>query len=636
MASISNKDWSQAEKDLRDAAVAEKRDRYKITGRAGFSGRAIELDRSDLVQEATVRLGPDSAEDPNHPDQFLQGLPYPEHDLIWTRELDGDDDPETPRGRREYFKGIAALPGAGWSYVSNTFFPQPLYWLGLGVPDVEKLNNFYFTYYALVDPIPSGRVRERWHTDQFFADQRVAGVNPMMIRRVTDASSIDEMGHSVFTDSHLQRIEPMQTLAGAAADRRLYVCDYHHLVDVVVDQGNPLPPALHTLGARQFLNAPIALFYWSDSGSPGTAATTPGKLVPVGIQLRRGAGATVVLPGEPNWLLAKTVVQTADAHVHELRVHLAWTHLKLEAVKLCAERELHDDHPVLRLLRPHLELLLRIQVDLGKLINEGEPVDELLAPTLSATSRVVLDALDEPFCMHANPEIEVASRGMSAAEAPIDYPYRDDGLGVWNALREFVTTYIGIYYPNDDTVTKDYELERFVAAVGPIGAGNVTGFVPGDAVSTVDKLITMVMTIIWNAGPQHSAINYPQWDFMGHVPNMPLSTYIKAPLDGFTPPEYPGLVSSLAQYFPPDLLARTQVGVMFFLATYRHNTFGHYGGALEDGISDDVERIAVREGMLGFRAALDAVQQSLETVDRERRIEYPYLHPSVIANSIHI
>lgn len=636
MASISTRSWSQAERVQREGEVATKRDRYRFTGRAGFGDRAIELDRAHLVAEAAARLGSGSTEDPEHPDQFLQGLPNPEHDPIWTLQLDGDDDPDTPRGRREYFEGLAALPGAGWSYLSNTFFPQPLYWLSLGVPDVEKLNNFYFTYYASVDPIPAGRVRERWHTDQFFADQRVAGVNPMMIRRVTDASTIDELGHSNFTDAHLQRIDPSQTLAGAVADSRLYVCDYHHLADVVIDDGNALPPALHNLGGAQFLNAPIALFYWSDTGAAGTPATTPGKLVPVGIQLRRDAAAPVVLPGDPNWLLAKTVVQAADGHVHELRIHLAWTHLKLEAIKLCAERELHHDHPVLRLLRPHLELLLRIQVDLGNLINEGEPVDELLALTLSATSTVVVDALDEPFWVHANPEEELAARGMDPTSAPIDYPYRDDALRIWNVLREFVITYLGIYYPDDAAVADDYELDNFVAAAGPSGPGNLTGFVSGNQVTTLAELVAMVMTIIWNAGPQHSAINYPQWDFMGHVPNMPLSTYVKAPLDGTTPPPYHGLVGSPAQYFPPDLLARTQVGTMYFLATYRHNTFGHYGGALTDGIADDTERTQVRQAVEGFRSNLDTVQEVLETVDRERRIEYPYLHPDVIANSIHI
>src|SRR5690606_37611319 len=132
----------------------------------------------------------------------------------------------------------------------------------------------------------------------------------------------------------------------------------------------------------------------------------------------------VFLPAtRDQWLIARLIVQSADALVHELRYHLGWTHMCMEGFILCAENTLHDDHPLLQLLRHHFRLHLRIQAVTDELVGERMAVEGLLSPTHKNSVKMLEEECKAwMFCMHAFPDRELAARGM--LDAPIRYPYR--------------------------------------------------------------------------------------------------------------------------------------------------------------------------------------------------------------------
>ena len=53
-----------------------------------------------------------------------------------------------------------------------------------------------------------------------------------------------------------------------------------------------------------------------------------------------------------------------------------------------------------------------------------------------------------------------------------DYPFANDGLMLWDALKEWVTDYVKHYYPDAEQVRSDEELKEWGNEVKNIGHGD--------------------------------------------------------------------------------------------------------------------------------------------------------------------
>ncbi len=137
-------------------------------------------------------------------------------------------------------------------------------------------------------------------SDQFFAFQRVGGVHPCMLKKV-----VSDRDFSAF-------IKPGQDY---------YMVDYHALSTL---KDNDSVSSSEDHGERQkrrYGYQPKALFVSAD-----------GQLKPLAILVRRENKAELVEPGDPNWQIAKFIVQNADFNQHQLVGHLGRTHLWMEAL----------------------------------------------------------------------------------------------------------------------------------------------------------------------------------------------------------------------------------------------------------------------------------------------------------------
>ena len=56
-----------------------------------------------------------------------------------------------------------------------------------------------------------------------------------------------------------------------------------------------------------------------------------------------------------------------------------------------------------------------------------------------------------------------------------DYPYAVDGLAVWSAIETWVDEYCRIYYPCDDVLRSDVELQAWWKEVREVGHGDGRG-----------------------------------------------------------------------------------------------------------------------------------------------------------------
>ena len=173
--------------------------------------------------------------------------------------------------------------------------------------------------------------------------------------------------------------------------------------------------------------------------------------------------------------MAKTIVQIADANMHEASTHLARTHLMLEPFVIATERQLAWNHPVGLLLRPHFEGTLFIN-DLAQsfLIAPGGPVDELLVGTLDATRELAARALADYSLNHAALPAALPAalhaRGVDDASVLPHYPYRDDALLYWRVIKRWVHDYVRTYYRSSREVVEDTELAKWCRELGHAGA----------------------------------------------------------------------------------------------------------------------------------------------------------------------
>lgn len=470
-------------------------------------------------------------------------------------------------------------------------------------------------------------------SDREFVRQRLAGQNPMALRQLQAADQ-----------AWLQTWEQADSKASvdliqAAAASRLFVTDYPLL--------EKLTPA--DLQAGRYVGSPIAVFYRAETG-----------LEPVLIQVESGRFATPTQPDSDRWMQAKLFVQTADVTYHELIVHLCDTHLAMEAFAIATPRQLPATHPVYRLLRPHFRFLLAINTRGNAiLLGEGAAIDKLMAPTRAASLAIINQAYrSRSFQDYALPTV-IAQRGIEP-DVLAEFPYRDDALLLWEAIARYVTRFLQRYYPDDQTVQQDPYLQAWAAELGapldrpstefpqapdwlpsewlhqtkllpdPLpGYSRVPNFPPAvgaeaqaGLLTSVQQLIEIATQVIFTCGPQHAAVNFSQFDYVGYAPNAPLALY-----------DRPDTASSFHQLLPGADQDLAQMELAFALSGIRWGTLG------SSELMQFVEA-GDRQALAQLQAELVDIEAKINTRNQQRLaasgVEYPYLLPSRIPNSINI
>ena len=489
-----------------------------------------------------------------------------------------------------------------------------------------------------------------------FAWQRIAGANPMLLRRVrvvpatstreaqsrmmTEAvaanpgleweiltgrapnlatpPSDDELpGWFGVTDDQYRAVMGGQdSLARAAAEGRLYLADYRDCAG--------LPHATWASGSleverERYLYPAMGLFAWR----PATRVD-PGHLCPIAVQCEQvGSGLTVFTPSDgTRWKMACTVLQSADSNTQEMIFHLPRTHVVMEAAVLAARRHMAPNHPLRILLEPHFRYTLAVNDYATKhLIAPGGQVDQLLGSTLTGSLTMLGRSLREFEFRTATPDRDVASRGVESCEGLPHYPWRDDALTVWAVLQRFAQRYVSLYYPDAETVLRDEELQGFVRAFGDPKQGAIRGVDPVDDVASA---AWFVGALIWTASCAHGALNYAQFPTGGFVPNAPGALYAPAPTQ-----ETPDNEERWMEMLPPMHQVLLQFNILYQLSNIQVTRLGRYpSGWFGDRRVQPLLRRLHRE--------LGLAEREISDRDGERFLPYPYLLPSRIGQSVFI
>ena len=475
-------------------------------------------------------------------------------------------------------------------------------------------------------PLPG--VAKIYQTDRSFAEQRLSGANPMVLR-LLDAS--DPRAQTLV---NLATLHPLFDRRQELQQNNIYIADYtgtdqHYRAPALVGGGT------YEKG-RKYLPKPRAFFAWRWTG-----IRDQGEMTPIAIQLDPNPNSHVYTPLDPpiDWLFAKLCVQVADANHHEMSTHLARTHLVMEPIAIVTARQLAKNHPLSLLLKPHFRFMLTNN-DLARtrLINPGGPVDELLGGTLLESMALAKEAYSTWSLDQFAFPTELKNRGMDNPNQLPHYPYRDDGLLLWNAIKTFVSGYLKFFYPTKKEIAQDVELQTWAKELASDNGGKVKGM--PDHIDTVEQLIEIVTTVIFTCGPQHSAVNYPQYDYMSFAANMSLAAYRDIPRITASGNLEVITEKDILRLLPPHKRAADQLQTMFTLSAYRYDRLGFYDKSFRE-----LYRMSFDEVFAGtpiqllvrqFQQNLNRAEQKIDANNQKRVIPYFSLKPSLVLNSISI
>ncbi|WKA02866.1 hypothetical protein VitviT2T_021017 [Vitis vinifera] len=430
--------------------------------------------------------------------------------------------------------------------------------------------------------------KSAWRTDEEFAREMLAGLNPVVIRLLQEFPPKSKLDPEVYgnqnssiTKEHIENHLDDLTINEAMEKKRLFILDHH---DVFM----PYLRRINTTSTKTY--ASRTLLFLKDDGTLKPLAIELSLPHPNGDKF--GAVNKVYTPAEDGvegsiWQLAKAYAAVNDSGYHQLLSHWLNTHAAIEPFVIATNRQLSVLHPIHKLLHPHFRDTMNINALARQiLINAGGVVESTVFPSKYAMEMSSVVYKDWVLTEQALPA-DLIKRGMAVedSEAPHglrllidDYPYAVDGLEIWSAIETWVKEYCSFYYKTDEMVQKDSELQSWWKEVREEGHGDKKDEPWWPKMRTVKELIETCTIIIWVASALHAAVNFGQYPYAGYLPNRPTISRRFIPEEGT--PEYEELKSNPDKAFLKTITAQLQtlLGISLIEVLSRHSSDEVYLG----------------------------------------------------------
>ncbi|GMI93682.1 lipoxygenase 3, Arabidopsis thaliana lipoxygenase 3 [Hibiscus trionum] len=470
-----------------------------------------------------------------------------------------------------------------------------------------------------------------WLRDDEFGRQALAGVNPVNIERLTSFPPVSKLDPEIYgpqesalKEEHIVGQLNGMTVQQALDENKLFIVDYHDIYLPFLDRINALD------GRKSY--ATRTVFFLTPTGS----------LKPIAIELSlphttpQSRAKRVVTPpvdATTNWIwqLAKSHVCSNDAGVHQLVNHWLRTHACMEPFILAAHRQMSAMHPIFKLLDPHMRYTLEINaLARQNLINADGVIENCFTP-----GRYCMEISAAAYRSHwrfdqENLPADLIRRGIAVPDPTQphglkllieDYPYAADGLLIWNALENWVRTYVNHYYPNSSLICSDRELQNWYHESVHVGHADLSNESWWPSLKTPDDLVSILTTLIWLASAQHAALNFGQYPYGGYVPNRP--PLMRRLIPEENDPEYANFLADPQKYFLlalPSLLQATKfMAVVDTLST--HSPDEEYLGERQHPSiwSGDAEII---EAFYAFSAEIRRIEKEIEKRNADHNLKH--------------
>lgn len=470
--------------------------------------------------------------------------------------------------------------------VQNVLFGGPL---RNAIPDQNLKKLFDYPKPQVIQ-----NDKDAWRTDEEFAREMLAGVNPVVIRRLEEfppKSKLDPKiygnQNSIIRKEHIEGNLDGYTVEQALTKNMLFILDHH---DTLI----PYLRKINSTTTTKTYATRTLIFLKADE-----------TLKPLAIELSYphpeadiyGCVSKVYTPAEEGtvegtiWQLAKAYVAVNDSGYHQLISHWLNTHAVIEPFVIATNRQLSVVHPIYKLLQPHFRDTMNINAFARQiLINAGGILEMTVFPGKYAMEMSSVVYKNWNFLEQALP-VDLKKRGIAVDDKSTpnglrllikDYPYAVDGLEIWFAIEEWVKDYCRFYYKSDEMVQQDAELQAWWKEVIEKGHGDKKDEPWWPKMKTVDDLIHSCTIIIWVASALHAAVNFGQYPYAGYLPNRPTISRKFMPEEGS--PEYEELKSNPEKAFLSIITSQlmTLIGVSLIEILSKHSSDEVYLGTRND------------------------------------------------------
>ncbi|KAL9341557.1 hypothetical protein Peur_064882 [Populus x canadensis] len=427
-----------------------------------------------------------------------------------------------------------------------------------------------------------------WRTDEEFGREMLAGVNPVIIRRLEEFPPKSKLNskqygdqNSSITEENIKDNLDGLTIYEAIKNNRMFILDHH-------DELMPYLRRINTTTTKTYASRTLLLLKDDGTLKPLVIELS----LPHGKGDEFGAISKVYTPAEDGvdstiWQLAKAYVGVNDSGYHQLISHFLNTHAVSEPFVIATNRQLSVLHPIYKLLEPHFRDTMNINALARQtLINAGGILESTVYPAKYAMEMSSVIYKNWNFTEQALPE-DLKKRGVAVEDpkAPHgvrllikDYPYAVDGLEIWFAIKEWVKDYCSFYYKDDDMIQKDSELQSWWKEVREEGHGDLKDAPWWPKMKTREELIDSCTIIIWVASALHAAVNFGQYPYAGYLPNRPTISRRFMPEEGS--PDYEELKSNPEKAFLKTITAQLQtlLGISLIEILSRHSSDEVYLG----------------------------------------------------------
>ncbi|KAF5782039.1 putative linoleate 13S-lipoxygenase [Helianthus annuus] len=460
---------------------------------------------------------------------------------------------------------------------------------------LEMLKVFLETDSSGVAKFPTPDVikedKSAWRTDEEFAKEMLAGVNPVKIRLLKEFPPTSKLDVEVYgnQNSSIKSHHVEKNLNGLKVDealvaKRLFILDHH----------DSLMPYLRRINATtNKIYASRTLLFLQNDGTLKPLVIELSLPHPEGDNL--GAVSNVYTPAEYGvegavWQLAKAYVAVDDSGIHQLISHWLNTHAVVEPFIIAANRQLSVLHPIYKLLYPHFRDTMNINAFARQiLINGGGILEKTVFPEKYSMELSSVLYKNWVFPDQALP-VDLVKRGMAVEDSDSphglsllieDYPYAVDGMEIWSAIKSWVEDYCRFYYTNDDMIKNDKELQSWWKELREEGHGDKKHEAWWPEMNSCQELIDICTTFIWIASALHAAVNYGQYPYAGYAPNRP--TISRRFMPEPDTPEYEELKENPDKVFLKTITPQFQMllGIALIELLSRHSSDEVYLGQRE-------------------------------------------------------
>ena len=450
-------------------------------------------------------------------------------------------------------------------------------------PDVQTLGAPHLDDWAATVDVtqPEKATEAFWPTIATYG----RSYNLLLPQKVRDTAEWRELLGSAWTTD----------IDTAAQERRLYVIDLRIYED--------MEPQV-VAGVTRFTPSTVTVLVQD----PQTKALTPELIRVAGgdneptVFSRQGSSAAAWVYAVQAAKVGVTVFGIWFGHVYQL-------HLVTAAMVMTMFENLPPQHRVYRLLEPQSKYV----IPFDDLLLLGWDALPGIPPTSLATAPQLLELMDRYAAgrefFDDDPATTLERFGLTAADFTVDepwdrFPIARDLLEIWEATGRYVDAYVDNVYASDEDVAGDQELQRWIAASGPDGDGNIRGLPAMDSRDALKRVLhSLVNRIVTHGSSRLYSSANPALTFVANFPPVMHDATIPSPHAEFDN-------AALNRYLPNTGSIGSMVYFYFtFWASPPYVPFVPLAGVEADLFFDDEVSngalIELRRFIIGFLERLD-------------------------------